>query len=181
MHESGVHPTIAGVALGLLCPARPVAGRDVLGLLEHRLHPLSAFVVIPLFALANAGIDLRGGSLEEAAGSRVAWAIAAGLVIGKLAGIGTAASLARRLGPGELPHGVRPGQVWGVAALGGIGFTVALFIAELAYEGSELLNVAKVGILAGSLVSGLLGALLLRRSRDPAATPRPAPAARRRG
>jgi Na+:H+ antiporter, NhaA family len=163
MHESGVHPTIAGVALGLLCPARPVAGRDVLGTLEHRLHPLSAFVVVPLFALANAGIDLGGGNLGDALQSRVAWAIAAGLVIGKLVGITGATLLALRRGWGELPGGVERRHVSGVAALGGIGFTVSLFIAQLAYEGTGLENTAKVGILAGSVVSGILGAVLLLR------------------
>jgi Na+:H+ antiporter, NhaA family len=164
MHESGVHATIAGVALGLLCPARPVRGREVLATLEHRLHPVSAFVVVPLFALANAGIDLRGGNLQDAVESRVAWAIAAGLVVGKLLGITSATLLALRRGWGDLPEGAEPRHVAGVAALGGIGFTVSLFIAQLAYEGTDLVNTAKVGILAGSLVSGILGAALLLRS-----------------
>ena len=167
MHESGVHATIAGVALGLLCPARPVRGREVLVTLEHRLHPVSAFVVVPLFALANAGIDLRGGNLQDALESRVAWAIAAGLVIGKLAGITGATLLTLRRGWGDLPEGAERRHVAGIAALGGIGFTVSLFIAQLAYEGTDLVNTAKVGILAGSLVSGILGAaLLLRVSRS---------------
>ncbi len=135
MHESGVHATIAGVALGLLCPARPVRGRELLATLEHRLHPVSAFVVVPLFALANAGIDLRGGNLQDALESRVAWAIAAGLVIGKLVGITSATLLVLRRGWGDLPDGAESRHVAGVAALGGIGFTVSLFIAQLAYEG----------------------------------------------
>jgi Na+:H+ antiporter, NhaA family len=163
MHESGVHATIAGVALGLLCPAHPVDGRNVLTTLEHRLHPVSAFVVVPLFALANAGIDLGAKNLEDALDSRLAWAIFLGLVIGKLTGISAATLLALRRGWGSLPEGAERGRVPGVAALGGIGFTVSLFIAELAYGDDELANIAKIGILGASLASGVLGAALLRR------------------
>jgi Na+:H+ antiporter, NhaA family len=163
MHESGVHATIAGVALGLLCPAHPVDGRDVLTTLEHRLHPVSAFVVVPLFALANAGIDLGAKNLEDALESRLAWAIFLGLVIGKLTGISAATLLALRRGWGSLPEGAERGRVPGVAALGGIGFTVSLFIAELAYGDDALANIAKIGILGASLASGMLGAALLRR------------------
>jgi Na+:H+ antiporter, NhaA family len=163
MHESGVHATIAGVALGLLCPAHPVDGRDVLTTLEHRLHPVSAFVVVPLFALANAGIDLGAKNLEDALESRLAWAIFLGLVIGKLTGISAATLLSLRRGWGSLPEGAARDRVPGVAALGGIGFTVSLFIAELAYGDDELANIAKIGILGASLASGMLGAALLRR------------------
>ena len=161
MHESGVHATIAGVALGLLTPARPVAGRQVLSILEHRLHPLSAFVVVPLFALANAGVDLGGGVLTEAATSRLAWAIALGLLVGKLLGIAGGTHLALRKGWGRLPDQVARRQVWGVAALGGIGFTVSLFIAQLAYEDAGTVSTAKVGIFAGSLLSATVGAAIL--------------------
>jgi Na+:H+ antiporter, NhaA family len=161
MHESGVHATIAGVALGLLTPARPVGGRPVLSILEHRLHPLSAFVVVPLFALANAGVDFGGGVLTEAATSRLAWAIALGLLVGKLFGIAGGTHLALRKGWGRLPDQVNRRQVWGVAALGGIGFTVSLFIAQLAYEDAATVSTAKVGIFAGSLVSATVGAVVL--------------------
>ena len=167
-YESGVHATIAGVVLGLMTPAHPVGDRTVLADLEHRLHPFTGFLVVPLFALANAGVSLDGDALGKAAASSLSWAIVAGLVVGKLAGIGGAALAARRLGVGELPEGMRPSQAWGVAALGGIGFTVSLFIAQLAFEGSAIQEEAKVGIFAGSLVSGLLGAgvliVLSRRS-----------------
>lgn len=156
-HESGVHATIAGVALGLLTPARPVAGRPVLERLEHRLHPLSSAVVVPLFALANAGVPLGGGALAEAAQSRLAWAIVAGLVLGKLIGITVAIRLGLRIGAATLPADVRRRNVPGVAALGGIGFTVSLFITGLAFDEPALQDVAKVGIFAGSLLGGLLG------------------------
>jgi NhaA family Na+:H+ antiporter len=165
--ESGVHATLAGVALGLLTPARPVAGRRVLEELEHRLHPISGFAIVPLFALANAGVALNAGTLGDAAASGVAWAIAIGLVVGKLLGIAGAALLVLRLGIGALPDGVRVPQIWGVAALGGIGFTVSLFIAQLAYRDATTIELAKVGIFAGSLVSGLLGAAILLRATSP--------------
>ena len=84
--ESGVHATVAGVVLGLLAPAGLVGGRPVLEQLEHRIHPLTAFVVVPLFALANAGVYLGAGALSAAMSSRVTWAVIAGLVLGKLAG-----------------------------------------------------------------------------------------------
>ena len=166
VHESGMHATIAGVALGLLTPTGDVGGRRILEDLEHRLHPVSAFLAVPLFALANAGVDLGGGVLADALDSRLAWAIAAGLVAGKLLGIAGATFLGLRMNWGALPEGVRREQVWGLAALGGIGFTVSLFIAQLAYEKQDIVNTAKVGIFAGSLISGLLGAaLLMRRAR----------------
>jgi NhaA family Na+:H+ antiporter len=163
VHESGVHATIAGVALGLLTPARPVGGRRVLELLEYRLHPLSAFAVVPLFALANAGVDFGGGVLGDAFGSRLTWAVVAGLVAGKLLGITGATLLALRFRWGALPPDVHRSHVVGIAALAGIGFTVSLFIAQLAFDDPALVDEAKVGIFAGSIVSGMLGAVLLAR------------------
>ncbi len=161
VHESGVHATIAGVALGLLTPTGIIGARNVLELLEHRLHAVSAFAIVPLFALANAGVSLGAGSLTDAAHSRVAWAVAAGLVLGKLLGIAGATFLGLRLGVGTLPAGVGRGQVWGLAAICGIGFTVSLFIAQLAYDDPATIDLAKVAILASSILSGLIGALIL--------------------
>ena len=161
--KSGVHPTVAGVALALLTPAQQVNGRQVLEHLEHRLHPYSAFAVLPVFALANAGIALDGGVLADAVASPLPWAIAVGLVVGKLLGIAGAALLALRLRIGALGEDVRVAQVWGVAALGGIGFTVSLFVAQLAYTDPQVIDLAKIGIFAGSLVSALVGVTLLTR------------------
>ena len=158
---SGVHATIAGVALALLVPAQPIRGREVLHILEDRLHNVSAFVIVPLFALANAGIVLGADTLRAAVEGDVAFAIAAALVLGKLLGISGAIFAVTRLGIARLPEGVRPAQVWGLAALGGIGFTVSLFIAQLAYDDAALVDEAKLGILAGSLASGVLGAAIL--------------------
>jgi NhaA family Na+:H+ antiporter len=167
VHESGVHATIAGVALALLTPAGQVGGRNVIETLEHRLHPVSVFAVVPLFALANAGIAFGGGVLADAASSRLAWAVVIGLVVGKLLGIAGATLLGLKLNWGTLPEGFQRAQVWGLAALGGIGFTVSLFIANLAYDDAAVVDTAKVGIFAGSLLSGLLGAsLLFRRARS---------------
>ena len=160
VHESGVHATIAGVALGLLTPVGPLLDR-----LEHRLHPVSAFVVVPLFALANAGVDLRGGVLGDALGSRLTWAVVAGLVVGKLVGVTGASRLALRAGWGALPEGVHRGHLVGVGALAGIGFTVSLFIAQLAYDDPLLVDRAKIGIFIASITAGLLGACILARSR----------------
>ena len=159
--ESGVHATVAGVVLGLLTPAGLVGGRPVLEQLEHRLHPFTSFVVVPLFALANAGVYLGGGVLSAALSSRVTWAVAIGLVLGKLLGVGGAIQAGLRTGVGVLPSGVTGREVWGAAALAGIGFTVSLFIAGLAFDSPELQNQAKVGIFAASIVGGVLGASIL--------------------
>jgi NhaA family Na+:H+ antiporter len=163
--ESGVHATIAGVALGLLTPTGEVGGRRVLEQLEHRLHPVSAFVIVPLFALANAGVDLRGGVLVDAATSRLTIAVVVGLVVGKILGITVATLAAQSAGIGVLPHGVTTRHVCGLAALGGIGFTVSLFITDLAYDDTALIDQAKVGIFAASLLAALLGTAILRSGR----------------
>jgi NhaA family Na+:H+ antiporter len=174
--ESGVHPTVAGVALALLTPAQPVDGRRVLEQLEHRLHPYTAFAVLPLFALANAGIALDAGVIADAVASPLPWAIAVGLVVGKLLGITGAALLALRLRIGALGEDVRLAQVWGVAALGGIGFTVSLFVAQLAYTDPEIIDLAKIGIFTGSIVSAVIGVALLTRGAPSPAVGRVSPA-----
>jgi Na+:H+ antiporter, NhaA family len=159
--ESGVHATIAGVLLGLLTPTRPVGGREVIEQLEAGLHPWSSFLIVPLFALANAGVYLRGDGVSQALTSPIAWGIVVGLVIGKPLGIVTTAVLARRLGLGRLPEGVRVVHLIAAGATAGIGFTVSLFVAGLSYEGVRL-DDAKVAILAASVVSGVVGLVLLR-------------------
>ena len=166
LHESGVHATIAGVALGLMTPATPVGGREVLVELEHRLHPISALAIVPLFALANAGVPLGGGVIGDALSSRLAWAVVVGLVIGKTLGIAGGTFLGLRGGWGRLPDGVAHAHVWGLAMLGGIGFTVSLFIAQLAYDDPAAIATAKIGILAASVIAALLGAATLARTRN---------------
>ena len=176
--ESGVHATIAGVLLGLLTPAyRPQpskASPHTLQLsqaeqVEHFLHPWSAYLVIPLFAIANAGVHLSSAAMRADLSSRVSWGIILGLVVGKWVGVSGGTLVFARLRLGRLPTGVQPRHVVGVGALAGIGFTVALFIATLAYPATvanpepPMLEEAKFGILCGSLVAGILGALLLSR------------------
>ncbi len=161
MHESGVHATLAGVVLGLLTPAKPVGGRNVLEDLEARVHPVSSYFVLPVFALANAGVELGGSALSDSEGQQVALAVAVGLVVGKFSGIAGATLLALWLRLGSLPEGVDLRGVLGAAALGGIGFTVSLFITPLAYSDAALAEGAKIGILAGSVVSAALGVAIL--------------------
>ncbi len=174
--SSGVHATIAGVILGLMTPAHPIKGRHVIEDLEHRLHPYTSLLIVPLFALANAGIVISGPILTDATASMIFWGVAVGLVVGKVIGIGAGVVLAQRLGWGRLPDGVLSSHVWGVAALGGIGFTVSLFIAELSFENEQLLEYAKIGIFAGSIVSALVGIFLLTRRRRTGQEPPASPA-----
>ncbi|GEL95245.1 Na+/H+ antiporter NhaA [Cellulomonas composti] len=130
--------------------------------LQRALHPWSAFVVVPLFGLANAGVVVSGDALADAARSRLTIAVVVALVVGNAVGITGATTLALRLGLGELPGRVRYGHLLGGAVLAGIGFTISLFIAELAFDDDEHLQQAKIGILAGSLVAAVLGSVLLR-------------------
>ena len=164
MYESGVHATMAGVVIGLITPARPFKGREVLDEVEHALHPFTSLLIVPLFALANAGIIFDATTMKDAVTSELAVAIAAGLIFGKLLGIGGTITLYVRLGLGSLPVGVRRAHVWGVAALGGIGFTVSLFIAQLSYADPLTIDVAKIGIFSGSFISAILGITLLLRA-----------------
>ena len=202
--QSGIHATIAGVALGLATPAvafqRPKAvsleahriaddtvddpvppdadahqwlhlagltreAVSPLARLEHLLHPWTSYVVIPVFALANAGVSISRSSLGNALTSGITLGVVAGLVVGKTVGVAIFTWLATKTGITRLPEGVGWGQLVGVAALAGIGFTVSLFITSLAFQTPELQDAAKVGILIASLLAGLLGALLLARFR----------------
>ena len=165
MLRSGVHATIGGVLLGLLTPARPLLGAEHAPVddLIHRLHPWVAFVIMPLFALCNAGVAFDASSLGDAQAQRVAIAVVLGLLLGKPVGITLFAWLAVRAGVAELPSRVGWSQIVGAGVLAGIGFTVALFIAALAFEDTRFVAGAKVGILAASLVATVLGAALLAR------------------
>jgi NhaA family Na+:H+ antiporter len=130
--------------------------------LTELVHPWSAYVVVPVFGLANAGVPLDGESLEAAAGSPVTIGVIVALVLGNAVGITTMSYLALRSGWGLLPGRVRYSHLLGGAALAGIGFTISLFIAELAFDDEHLVDQAKIGILAGSLIAAMLGTLLLR-------------------
>jgi len=132
--------------------------------LAHDLHPVSAFVVVPLFALANAGVPLERGVLGAPGAGAVLSGVVAGRVLGKVAGITAAAWLATRLGLATRPEGTTWGQLAGVATVAGIGFTVPLFVADLAFPDGRLLAPVKLGLVAASVVSGVAGALVLVRS-----------------
>ena len=134
-----------------------------LGRLEHRLHPWVAFLIMPIFALANAGIAI-GAGFGTAVGSGVGLGIVIGLVVGKPVGILLATFAAVRLGLGDLPEGTNWKQIAAAGLLAGVGFTMSLFIANLAFRDSGMLQLAKAGILCGSLVAGVGGFLLLRAS-----------------
>lgn len=134
--------------------------------LEHALLPWVAFLIMPVFALANGGVSF-GSGMKEQVGSMVVWGIACGLMIGKPLGITLFSWLAVKLGVADLPDDMSWRQVLGASMLGGIGFTMALFIGSLAFGESELLNTAKIGILGGSLISGIGGFLLLKSGKAP--------------
>ena len=159
--ESGVHATLAGVALALLTPTGDVGGRPVLERLEEQLHPWVNFAILPLFAVANAGVELGGDYLSDSRGRTIALAIAGGLVAGKFLGIAGATLGALKLRLGQLPPGVDRRGVLGAAALGGIGFTVSLFITPLAYSDPTLVGAAKLGILGGSVLAAAVGVAIL--------------------
>ena len=157
--KSGVHATLAGVALAFFIPRR--AAR----MLEHDLHPPVAYAILPLFAFANAGVSLAGVSLASFL-APVPLGIAAGLVAGKTLGVFLVSFLAIRLGWAQMPAGADWASLFGIAVLCGIGFTMSLFIGGLAFEGTagEYALQMRLGILGGSLVSAVGGYLLLRAS-----------------
>ncbi|HVJ18692.1 MAG TPA: Na+/H+ antiporter NhaA [Polyangiaceae bacterium] len=159
--EAGVHPTIAGVVLGLLTPVRPWS-REPLppgARLEAALHPWVAFVIMPLFALANAGVSLGDVAIADTATRNVAIGVMAGLVLGKPIGILLISFVTVRLGICALPRGVGWRGVMVVGAVAGIGFTMAIFIAGLAFPNPALLGAAKLGVLCASVLAACLGAL----------------------
>jgi Na+:H+ antiporter, NhaA family len=153
-YESGVHATLAGVAVALVLPVSPR--------LEDLLHPWTSYVVVPVFALANAGVVLSSDLLGDAATSPITLGVLVGLVVGKVVGVAGATALAVRAGLGRLPAGVGPRQVLGGGAVAGIGFTVSIFIAGLAFDDPAQTDEAKVGILVASVLAALLGAGILR-------------------
>lgn len=189
--RSGVHATIAGVALGLMTPARPLLPkRDAQAVvdcipddasvdeirhaaflvqesvpvtvrIENWLHPFTAYAIIPIFALANAGIELSTGVVSDAVSSNVMWGIILALVIGKPLGITLFTWVATKFGL-ELPPGINWGQYIGMGLAAGIGFTVAIFVSGLAYDGFPVLDdQAKIGILLASFVAGILCVIVL--------------------
>ena len=207
--QSGVHATLAGVALGFLTPTHPFYGareydekaratlgsygneeqsvmerehvdHEVLELanitresvspltrLEEGLHPWTSFMIVPLFALANAGVRFVGIDIGEALKDPITIGVALGLVLGKIVGITLAMYLAVRSGVARLPIGSTWSHIRGLAMLGGIGFTVSLFVTGLAFDDPAMADLAKIGIFAGSAIAGVTGYFLLRKAPVP--------------
>jgi len=165
--KSGVHATLAGFAVAWFIPinVKNEDGHPMLLNLEHTLQPWVAFLILPVFAFANAGVDLLGTSADDLF-NPIVLGIVAGLFIGKQLGIFGACWLAIKLKLAKLPEGTNWAQLYGVTLLCGIGFTMSLFIGSLAFEqqGMEHLNSVKVGVLIGSLLSAIFGAFVISRS-----------------
>lgn len=192
LYKGGVHPTLAGVVMGLIAPVSPRRSHDYVDIEErpdladslrdmnatsesrntvsvvewllHVLHPWTSFVIVPIFALANSGLEVSAQGFRDAADSAVTWGVFLGLVAGKPLGIFVSTRVAIRSGLAEEPRGVTTRHVLGAGSAAGIGFTVALFITELALdEGIDQAN-AKLAILLASVVSALLSIFLLMGS-----------------
>ena len=173
---SGVHATLAGVTLALTIPLRSTAGQPAdahapLLRLEHGIHPWVAFLIVPIFGFANAGVSFAGMEASILTGS-LPLGIALGLFLGKMVGVFGTAWLTIRLGFANMPAGASIAQLYGVSLLCGIGFTMSLFIGALAFPTSpELGDAVKVGVFAGSLLSATAGAVVLRLVSGKTVTP----------
>ncbi|MES2910018.1 MAG: Na+/H+ antiporter NhaA [Pseudomonadota bacterium] len=165
VYKSGIHATLAGVATALTIPLADGKGGSPLERAEHALHPWVAFAVLPMFAFANAGVSLKGVTLETVFHT-VPLGIAFGLLVGKAIGVFGASALLIRFAGAQLPSGASRTQFFGVCVLCGVGFTMSLFIGALAFAGQAAAyeTEVKIGVLCGSLLSGVLGALLLLKS-----------------
>lgn len=158
--KSGVHATLAGVVTALAVPLYGQSGQSPLQKVEHRLHPWIAFLVLPVFAFANAGVSLSGIDVATLL-APLPLGIALGLFVGKQVGVLGFMALASATGIGKRPASASWTQLYGLACLTGIGFTMSLFIGTLAFEDLARVEALKLGVLAGSLASGLVGVLVL--------------------
>ena len=166
LYRAGIHPTLAGVILGLLTPnvpkksAREIDIEDgsvsVIEWFETKLHPVSTFFIVPLFAFANTGVVISATAVENVLNSSIAWGIFAGLVVGKPVGISLALFIAKKSRIGEYPEGSSNRDVAATASAAGIGFTVAIFIAQLAFKDAAQADIAVLAVIAASIVSGLM-------------------------
>jgi NhaA family Na+:H+ antiporter len=172
LYKTGVHPTLAGVILGLMTPNIPHKGAkledqedgsvSVIEWLEHKFHPVSTFLVVPTFAFANTGVVITNESIKTASQSLIAWGIFFGLVVGKPLGVLAAALLARRLKVAELPDGVNRTSLLATGSAAGIGFTVAIFIANLAFDDAVTQDIAVLAVIVASVVSALISTVLFK-------------------
>lgn len=172
MYKSGVHPTLAGVILGLMTPNIPKINPkltdaddgqiSVIEWLEKKLHPWSSFVIIPLFAFANTGVVISNQSITDAISSPIAWGIFAGLVLGKPIGVLLSVVIARKIKLGQYPQDAKSIDLLATGSAAGIGFTVAIFIANLAFSDPATQDLAVFSVIVASIVSALLSLLLFK-------------------
>ncbi len=176
--KSGVHATLAGVVTALLIPNVDKWGKSPLKALEHALTPYVLYLIVPLFAFANAGVVLTGMTLADLL-SPLPLGIALGLVLGKQAGVFGLTFLLVKSGIARLPHGAGWLHIYGISCLAGVGFTMSLFIGSLSFGNPELMNQVRMGVLSGSLVSAVLGYTALMLAPSAAQTkpdqPKPQP------
>jgi NhaA family Na+:H+ antiporter len=175
LYRTGVHPTLAGVILGLLAPHREMPHADFedsddgsvsyVEYLQAKLHPVSSLAIVPLFACANTGVVITSESIRAAATSAIAWGIFIGLVIGKPLGIVAASYAASKAKVADLPEGAAFNKIVATGSAAGIGFTVALFIADLAFDDAALQNIAVVAVIVASVVSALMSTAFFKFSR----------------
>lgn len=166
MYKSGVHPTLAGVVMGLMTPNQTkknsglVDSEDgsvsVIEYLEEKLHPWSSYVIVPIFAFANTGVEISSDSISAAIGSPIAWGIFFGLVLGKPIGVLLSTYLVNKVNLGEFPAGARKVDVLATGSAAGVGFTVAIFIAHLAFDSPVVQDEAIFAIIVASVMSGLI-------------------------
>lgn len=171
-YKTGIHPTLAGVILGLMTPnivRRRTTIEDVedgsvsvIEWLEHKFHRISTFVVVPLFAFANTGVVITAASIEGASQSVVAWGIFFGLVVGKPLGVLLASFAAKKAKVAELPEGVNAPSLLATGSAAGIGFTVAIFIANLAFTDPQMQDIAVLAVIVASVVSALISIVLFK-------------------
>ncbi len=164
--KSGVHATLAGVATAFFIPMKDKWGKSPLHSLEHALAPYVFFMIVPIFAFANAGVALEGMS-ADALMAPVPLGIIAGLVLGKQLGVFGLTFLTVKAGFAQLPHGVGWAHVYGVSALAGIGFTMSLFIGSLSFADPALMNDVRLGVLVASGLSAVIGATVLVMAGNP--------------
>jgi NhaA family Na+:H+ antiporter len=181
LYKTGVHATLAGVIMGLLAPnvpVRTILNKEKLGdeslieWLEHKIHPVSSYFVVPLFAFANTGVILNLESMQSALNSKIAWGIFFGLVIGKPLGIAIITVLSAKMNIAEFPKGSSKSMIIGTGSAAGIGFTVAIFIAQIAFDSKSLQDIAIIAVIFASVVSGLISVgifSLIKRRNDLAA------------
>ena len=172
LYKTGVHPTLAGVILGLMTPN--ILRRDpkvedsddgsvsVIEWLEHKFHPVSTFLVVPIFAFANTGVVITSESIKGASQSLIAWGIFFGLVVGKPIGVLVASVAAKRLKVADFPEGANNSSILATGSAAGIGFTVAIFIANLAFDDAQAQDIAVLAVIVASVVSALFSIALFK-------------------